>query len=134
MKAFRLDENPKIKTGFSTPDGYFDQFPAQMMQILGNQKKIKAIPLHSRRHSWIFAAAAVLVLSLSLPVINGLTDESKSGQSQIDDYLAYQNFSDEDIVSLLETEDIAKIKIDYTLEDKAIEDELPADIENYILD
>jgi hypothetical protein len=34
MKTFKLDNEPKIETGFKVPDHYFDNFLCKMMQQL----------------------------------------------------------------------------------------------------
>ncbi|RZJ31122.1 MAG: hypothetical protein EOO48_03030 [Flavobacterium sp.] len=131
MKEFKLDEHQK-RQEFQTPEGYFDTFPELMMQKL--QAEPRVIPLYKRRNTWIFAAAAVLVLSLALPAINEMNANQQPDQSQIENYLANQDLSQDDIVSLLDEEQIKNIQIDYNLEDTSIEAALPSDIENYISD
>lgn len=134
MKEFKLDNHPKIKPGFTVPEDYFDHFPAQVMSQI-EMPEPKVISLQNHKNSWVYVAAAVLVLSLSLPIINQVAKKQQPNQLEIENYLAYQDDISEDyLVSLLETEDISNIKIDYNLEDKSIEDALPADIENYITD
>ncbi|HLA55336.1 MAG TPA: hypothetical protein VK623_04515 [Flavobacterium sp.] len=102
------------------------------------EPEVKVVPLFRQRKSWIYAAAAVLVLALSIPVLNKFTTPSNEPDTAtLENYLAYHaDISDEQLVDLLETEDIEKIKIDYKIEDKALEDMLSsnADIENYITD
>jgi len=133
MKAFKLDEHPKIKPGFIVPENYFENFRAAMMQQM--QPEPQLIPLHRKRLSWWYAAAAVLVMALSIPAINFFTSTNQPDTAALDNYFAYTDMSDDQIVELLETEDIDKIKIDYNLEDAAIEDALQSGvIENYILD
>jgi len=132
MKAFKLDEHPKINTGFKVPDGYFDGFTDHMLMQLNDEPKV--LQLH-RRKTWIFAAAAILVLSMTIPIINKVVETDQPDEAAIENYLAYHaTIADEDIVELLEKEDISNIKIDYRLEDTSIEEALPTDIENYILD
>jgi hypothetical protein len=84
----------------------------------------------------LYAAAAVLILALSIPAINTITKTTdQADTAALDNYFAYAGLSDDQIVELLETEDIEKIKIDYNLEDEAIENALlTGTIENYILD
>ncbi|HSN47919.1 MAG TPA: hypothetical protein VLR29_04080, partial [Flavobacterium sp.] len=67
MKTFKLDTTPKIESGFKTPENYFDTFSAKVMQQIPNQEP-KIISLFSKNKSWIYAAAAVLVLALTLPI------------------------------------------------------------------
>ena len=133
MKPFKLEEHSKIGTGFKIPDGYFDTVTEDVMQRLESEPKV--IALHRRKNNWIFAAAAVLVLSLTIPIINKFEEKDQLDAAEIESYLAYHAaISDDVIVDLLEKEDIKNIKIDYQLEDRSIEEALPSDIENYILD
>jgi hypothetical protein len=134
MKEFKLDEHPKITTGFKVPEDYFDNFSARMMQQLA-EPEVKVIPLSTNRKSWFFAAAAVLVLALTIPALNQFSaTENQPDQAQLENYLAYAQIPDEEIVALLEDEDIQNIDIDYSLEDNDIEEVLSSDktLETYI--
>lgn len=133
MKPFKLDQQPKINTGFKIPDGYFEDFEASVMQQLQPQPKV--IKLKSKPYWW-YAAAAVLAVSLSIPAVRVLTStKNQPDESALENYFAYTNIPEEQLVELLEKEDIEKIQIDYQLEDAAIEEALPAAaIENYIID
>jgi hypothetical protein len=135
MNEFRLDKHPKIKPGFKIPDGYFDSLSVKVMGQI-SEPEVKVISI-SNRKSWLFAAAAVLVLSFAIPTINKLTvAKNQPDQAALENYLAYHtDITDDELVDLLENEDIEKIKIDYQLEDKEIEDALSSgsNIENYIL-
>jgi hypothetical protein len=135
MKEFKLDEHPKVTPGFKVPEDYFDNFSARMMQQLSQE--VKVIPLSSNRKSWFFAAAAVLVLALTIPALNQFSKtENEPDQAQLESYLAYAQIPDEEIVTLLEDEDIQNMDIDYSLEDNDIEEMLSSGttIENYIID
>jgi hypothetical protein len=44
MKNLNLENGPKITTGFTTPEGYFDDFSARIMQQLPvNEPKVISI-------------------------------------------------------------------------------------------
>lgn len=132
MKPFKLDQHPKIKSGFIVPDNYFENFQESLMQQIPSEPKV--IQLKSRK-SWWYAAAAVIAMALSIPAINTITANSSTDVVALDAYFASTELSDDQIVELLETEDIEKIKIDFGLEDSAIEDALQTGtIENYIID
>jgi len=120
MKSFKLDTTPKIKPGFAVPDGYFENFQAAMMQQLRPEPKVVA--LHQNRKSWWYAAAAVLVLALSIPILDNVTPAADSDLTAIDYYLAQNEISDEQIVELLTVEEISKIKIENDPDDAAIEE------------
>ncbi|RZK10476.1 MAG: hypothetical protein EOO46_10655, partial [Flavobacterium sp.] len=99
MKDFKLDREPKIATGFTAPEGYFDDFQTRMMANLPVQEP-KVIPLFARRKTWIMSAVAVLVLALSIPVYNNLYSTSEEIDAvSMENYLAYQsNISQYDLI------------------------------------
>ena len=44
MKTFKLENEPKIESGFKTPDHYFEDFSAKIMQQLPeNEPKVISI-------------------------------------------------------------------------------------------
>ena len=135
MKDFKLDREPKIGTGFTTPEGYFDGFQTRMMQNLPVQEP-KVIPFFARRRTWVMSAAAILVLALMIPVYNSLhTTSEEIDAVSMENYLAYQsNISQYDLINLLDSEDIQSLDIDLALEDNTIEDILTNNnnFENYI--
>ncbi len=136
MKTFKLENEPKIKTGFTTPENYFEDFSAKMMQQLP-RKEPKIISLLARRKTWLYTAAAVMVLALTVPVYNYFY----SNLPEIDDvtlenYITYHStVSDEDLVNLLDEKDIQKMSVDFNIEDKTIENELITNnnLEQYLL-
>lgn len=136
MNEFKLDNEPKIETGFKTPDHYFDAFSAKVMQQLPENEP-KVISIFAKRKTWLFAVAAVLILALSLPIINTFeTQDTTLDKTTLENYLTNHGaISDDDLVNLLDEEDIQKMKMDYKIEDKAIEDLLStnSDLEEYMI-
>jgi len=136
MKTFKLENEPKIKTGFTTPENYFDDFSAKMMQQLP-RKEPKLISIFFRRRTWIYAAAAVVVLALTIPVYNYFYSNSPEiDDVTLENYITYHStVSDEDLVNLLDEKDIQKMSVDLNIEDKTIENELSTNnnLEQYIL-
>ena len=136
MKTFKLENEPKIESGFKTPEHYFDTFSARVMQQLPKEEP-KTISIFTKRKTWLYAAAAILIFGLSIPIYN----QFNSPTSEIDDvtlenYIAYQSsISDTDLVNLLNEEDIQKMSIDLNIEDKTIENELTENknLEYYLL-
>lgn len=135
MNNFKLDTNPKIESGFKIPDSYFDGFSEKVMQQLPKEEP-KVVSFYSRNIRWIYSAAAIIVLSLSIPIVNQFQNNSEEAlNSEIENYLSYHStLSDDDLVELMDNEDIAKINIDATIEDKALEETLSNtnNIEEYI--
>jgi len=137
MKTFKLDNEPKIESGFKTPENYFDTFSARVMQQLPKEEP-KTISLFSKRKSWIYAAAAVLVLALTLPVVytNFYRSSPEIDEATLENYISYNtSISDTDLVNLLDEKDIQKIDIGMNIEDKTIENELSENknLEHYLL-
>ena len=135
MKEFKLDNEPKINSGFTTPEGYFDTFSEKFLAQLPKEKT-KVISIYSTRRKWFFAVAAALVLALSIPIFNKLnTNSGELDQQTLEDYITYNSgISENDLVNLLGKEDIEKIEVDYNIQDKDIEDLLSENnnIEQYI--
>lgn len=137
MKDFKLDENPKIPSGFKTPDGYFDSLPEKVMMRLQEQETVKVIPIFARRKTWIAAAAALLILALSIPFLWNEPKTTTLDDAAIENYISYQaNISQYDLVNLLDDSDIDQMESDLPIEDETIEDILISNtnFENYIID
>ena len=137
MKTFKLDNEPKIATGFKVPDSYFDDFQSKIDQRL-QENETPTISLFAKRKTWLFAAAAVFILALSIPLLNIMhTSSTEIDKDTLEMYLSNQtNLSNDDIVELLNEEDIQKIKIDLKIEDQELEDILTTNcnMEEYIVD
>lgn len=137
MKAFKLDEEPKIATGYKVPDAYFDAFQSKVNQRL-NESETPVVSLFARRKTWVMAVAAVFILALSIPLVQYLNSTSTEiDKGSLENYLAnHADISEDEIVELLDENDIQKIKVDLKIEDRELEDILTADnnIEDYIVD
>ena len=137
MKTFKLENEPKIESGFKIPDDYFDDFSIKMMDQLSTSEP-KVISIFQKRKNLFLMAAAVLVLALMIPFINNSnTNKQEMDTAILENYITYQsNVNQYDLINVLETEDISKIKISMAIEDKAIEDVLSvnSNLENLILE
>lgn len=129
MKDFKLDSEPRMKSGFTAPDAYFDGFADRLMLQLPAQE-VKVVPLYRRTPVWMTSAAAVLILSLSLllndkntatPTVAAVPDKEAIG-----DYLAYQSgMSSYELSGNLDQEDISELEIEsLSISDEAIEEYL----------
>jgi hypothetical protein len=136
MKTFKLDNEPKIETGFTVPENYFENFSAKMMQQLPENEP-KIISIFAKKKTWMYAAAAVMVLALSLPIYNNyFSHSSEIDSATLENYITYQStVSDTDIVNLLNEQDIQKMNVDMGIEDVTIENELSENnnLEQYLL-
>jgi hypothetical protein len=135
MKDFKLDTNEKITSGFKIPDNYFDDFSEKVMQRLPKEEP-KVISFYAKNKRWIYSAAAVLVLALSVPIVYQMQNkEAEMTSSEVENYLVNNTtLSDDDIVNLLEQEDIDKLKEAAPIEKEALEEALSnnPEIEQYI--
>ena len=137
MKTFKLENEPKIESGFKTPDHYFEDFSAEIMQQLP-ENETKVISIFQKRKNILFAVAAVLVLALMVPIYTILSTSTKTlDEATLENYITYQsNVNQYDLISELELEDINKIKTTIPIEDEAIEDVLitNSEMEHLILE
>jgi len=123
MKTFKLENEPKIKSGFKTPEHYFDDFSEKVLQQL-NEKEVKVIPFYKRKKTFSLAAAAVVGFALMIPIVNNYRATSNDlDEATLETYLSYQsNLNQYDLIQKLDDSDIEKINNDITLEDETIED------------
>ena len=137
MKTFKLENEPKIETGFKTPDHYFENFSVKMMQQLPAREP-KVISIFQKRKNLIVMVAAVLVLALMIPIFNYSSASSNElDATELENYITYQsNLNQYDLISGLETEDINNMNTSTAIEDEAIEDLLSgnSNLENLILE
>ena len=137
MKTFKLENEPKIESGFKTPDQYFENFSIKMMeQLPANEPKV--ISIFQRKKNLFLMVAAVLVLALMIPSLNNFyNNKQELDANQLENYITYQsNVNQYDLINGLETTDINNIKISMAVEDKTIEDVLSvnSNLENLILE
>ena len=128
MKEFKLENEPKIESGFKVPDHYFDHFSAKVLQQLPESEP-KVISIFQKRKAVIMMVAALLVLALMIPIYTSISTTPKElDQTTLENYLAYQsNLNQYDLISELETEDITKMQPVSSAEDQVIEDILTTD-------
>lgn len=137
MKTFKLENEPKIQTGFKIPENYFDDLSIKIMERLPASEP-KVISIFKKRKSLILMAAAILILALMIPILNNLSTTKKELDSTtLENYITYQsNVNQYDLISVLETEDITNMNTSIVLEDQAVEDVLStnSNLENLILE
>ncbi|SDW32276.1 hypothetical protein [Flavobacterium degerlachei] len=122
MKEFKLENKPKIESGFKTPEHYFENFSEKLMQNLpANEPKI--ISIFQRRKKSLMIAAAILIMALMVPILYNTTANKELDEATLENYLSYQtNMTQFDLINVLESEDIDNINTTIALEDKTIED------------
>ena len=137
MTEFKLNNEPKIESGFKTPDHYFENFSEKMMLELAKEEP-KVISFFQKRKKILMMVAAVLVIALMIPILNvSPTSTKELDDATLENYLSYQsNINQYDLINALEAEDINTIKTTIALEDNTIEDILAtnANLEHLIIE
>lgn len=135
MNSFNLEDQPKIKSGFKTPEGYFEHFSEQLLLKIDQEEK-PVISIFRRRKNWFVAAAAILILGIMIPFLNKPAVESQSlDDATMENYLASQsNISQYELVNLLDNEDIEALESDMKIDDAVVESTLSenTNLENYL--
>lgn len=123
MKTFKLENEPKIKSGFKTPEHYFDDFSAKVLQQI-EEKEVKVIPFYKRSRVISLAAAAVVVFALMIPIVNNYKATSNDlDEATLETYLSYQsNINQYDLIQKLDDKDIKKLNENVALENETLED------------
>jgi hypothetical protein len=135
MKTFKLENEPKIKSGFIIPESYLEHFSEKVMaQLLEEDPKV--ISLFLRRKSWIYIAATLIGLGLIIPIYNNFNSHSSEiNEVILENYIVNKSdISETELASLLDGEDIQKMSIGLDIEDQLIENELSinTNLEQYI--
>jgi hypothetical protein len=129
MKEFKLDNIPKIESGFKAPDQYFEKFAQQVIDKLP-QEDTRVIPIFQKRKVLAMIAAAVIALFLIVPIFNSQPTITKEIDSAtLENYLSYQtNINQYDLINALDEQDIISIKKNVAIEENAIANEAIEDI------
>lgn len=134
MNSFNLENQPKIKPGFKTPDGYFENFSEQLLLKINSEEK-PVISIFQRRRNWFLAAAAVLVLGIMIPFLNKSGNDAQNiDDVTMENYLAQSNISQYELVNMLDNEDIEALEQDLAMDDATLESALydNGNLENYL--
>jgi len=135
MKPFNLENHPKIQPGFTTPEGYFEQFSENLLSKISQEEK-PVISIFARNKKWFMAVAAILILGIMIPFLNKAGNENQAlDNASIENYLAYQTtITPEELISTMSNEDFEAIETDLNLDDAALENTLSQTnyLENYI--
>ena len=106
MNNFKLDDFPKIDSGFKVPNGYFEQL--EMEIIINSYKNVKVISIFKKTKFWLSSVAAILIIAISIVSIFSLT---KNEPISNEDYLTYSNnLTTDDLIEHLSEEDISQLE------------------------
>lgn len=141
MKTFKLDSEPKIDSGFKTPDNYFEKFSANLIQKLPIEPisdEIKVVSIFRRRKNILMAIAAVLVLALMIPIAYNANTKSKEVDTvTLENYLTQEtDLNQYELIGEIEPESSSIISNTKELEPETIEDILVTNpnIENLVIE
>jgi preprotein translocase subunit SecF len=132
MKTFKLEDEPKIKSGFKEPEHYFDDFSTK---VLRRVNEVKVIPFYKRKKSIAFLVAAILIMGLMIPLVNTYNASKELDEATLETYLSYEsNLNQYDLIRELDNSDIQQINKNIALEEETLEDILTSNpnIENLI--
>lgn len=128
MNNFKLDTEQKITKGFIIPNDYFEKFSDRLQPKLVTAP-IKIISFNDfikQNKNWIVSTAALLIISISSVLY--LNFQSKSNQkytAELENYITnHPNYSDDEIVDLLDSDQIKSIEFDSKLNNETIENQL----------
>jgi hypothetical protein len=123
MKTFKLENEPKIESGFTIPDHYFDHFTPKILTLLPEEKN-NVIPIFQKRNNMFYAVAAVLVLSLLLPIYNQfLTTPEDLDATTLENHLTYQtDINSYELISELEETELNKTPPTTSIKNETVED------------
>ncbi|UGS20013.1 hypothetical protein [Flavobacterium cyclinae] len=108
-------EKEKVTTGFKIPEHYFEQFEAKMMEKIPVQKEVKVVSLFYKKQVWISSIAALLLLTIAIPVYFNMAKESSLDAITIENYLSQQNVGTTELTQHLTDEDISSLENNLSL-------------------
>lgn len=136
MNEFKINSKHKIDSGFKIPKDYFENFSEKVLLKI-NKPEPKVLSIFYKRKTWISFVAAILILSLSVSIYIELVVNKADEKLTLENYITNQSdISQYELIALLDSKDIEKIKIDLKLDNKKIEEELTnsSEIENYLIE
>ncbi|GAA4281118.1 hypothetical protein [Gaetbulibacter aestuarii] len=94
-------------SGFNVPDTYFETFEERIMQKVSDQKDTKVIPLFRKKHLFYAAGiAASILLLFNLSIFDHQTNWDDIDTETAENYVINENLGSYEIASLLDLEDI----------------------------
>lgn len=134
MKEFKIKDGNKITSGFTTPEGYFDNFTIDLnntVSHLNTDKKV--ISINTKR--WLTSVAAVLIVALSVSVYSKLVIEKTENSIEMENYISnHSEISQYDLITLLDKKDIENLSVEMNASSSKTEEEFDNanEIENYL--
>lgn len=134
MKEFKINDENKITSGFTTPEGYFDNFTIDLNNNVSHLKTDrKVISINTKR--WLTSVAAVLIVALSVSVYTKLVIEKPQDSIEMENYISnHSEISQYDLITLLDKKDIENLSVEMNTSNPKTEEEFDTadEIENYL--
>ena len=136
MKEFKINDENKITSGFTTPEGYFDNFTIDLNYNESQLKtERKVISINTKR--WLTSVAAVLVVTLSITIYDKLVIEKTEDSIEMENYISnHSDISQYDLITLLDKKDIENLSIELNSSNIKIDEEFAntIEIEDYLIE
>lgn len=137
MKTFKLDNTPKINSGFIAPDKYFDDLPSKVINQLPNANpKVISLPWYKEKKIIGIAASIIITLSVAIFWYYQTTTNTIASEN-IENYLAYQsNITQYELINELSYTDLNALNETIPLNNTDLEEHLlkGSDIEYLIIE
>jgi hypothetical protein len=134
MKEFKINDENKITSGFTTPEGYFENFTIDLQNNESHQKTDrKVISINTKR--WLTSVAAVLIVAISVTIYTKLVIEKTEDSIEMENYISnHSDLSQYDLITLLDEKDIENLSVEMNFNSTETEEEYENtnEIENYI--
>ncbi len=134
MNEFKINDENKITSGFSTPDGYFSDFSLELNKKLKLTKtEVNVISINKKR--WITSVAAVLIVALAATIYTKLVIENPEDSLEMENYISnHSEISQYDLITLLDKKDIENLSIELNNNNSKIDKEFlnTSNIEDYL--
>lgn len=132
-----LENSPKIRSGFTTPENYFEGFGEDLMRKIKSEENVPVVSIFQRRKKTFFAvAASVAAVAIGLTFTFSSGNSSSPDSVAMENYLAEQsNVSQYEIIQELDQNDIEALEREIVLIDNATAESVLSEsnyIENYL--
>jgi hypothetical protein len=134
MNEFKINNENKITSGFTTPEGYFDDFSIELNNRINLPKtKVKVISINTKRG--ITSVAALLIVALSISIYSKMMVVNSDENNTAENYITnHSEISQYDLITLLDKKDIENLGIELNNSNSKIDEEFANtnEIENYL--
>ena len=123
MNEFKINNENKITSGFTTPVGYFDGFSIEKNnRIILPKSRVKVISINSKR--WVTSVAAVLIIALSITFFTKMEVSNSDDNVLMENYITNNSeISQYDLITLLDNKDIENLSVELNLNDPKMDEE-----------